>query len=59
MRKRAMGLELTINKSDGVRNDKKKKSDGVTVHSEKKTNGVTAKKESYGVSVDHEKRAMR
>ena len=31
-----MGLELTINKSDGGRNDKKKKSDGVTVQSKKK-----------------------
>ena len=45
---------MKIDKSDGVRNDQKKKSDGMTVHSEKKTDGVTAKKESYGVSVDHE-----
>ena len=43
-----------------MRNDQKKKSDRVTVHSEKKTDEVTAeKKESDGVSVDHEKRAMR
>ena len=40
-----------------MRNDQKKNSDGVTVHSEKKTDGVTAKKESYGVSVDHEKKS--
>ena len=39
-----------------MRNDQKKKSDGGRVHSEKKTDGVTAKKESSGVSVDHEKK---
>ena len=48
---------MTINKSDGVRNDQKNKSDGVTVQSEKRTEWVTAKKESYGVSDDHEKKS--
>ena len=35
MIKEAMGLELTIRKSDGVRVDNEKKSDGVRVHHEK------------------------
>ena len=35
MRKRAIGLEFTITKSDGVRVDHEKKSDGVRVHHEK------------------------
>ena len=40
-------------------NNQKKKRNGVTVHSEKNTDGVTAKKESYGESVDHEKKERR
>ena len=39
-----------------MRKNQKKKSNGVTVHSEKNTDGLTAKKESYGESVDHEKK---
>ena len=40
MRKGAMGCELTMKKSDGVRVDNEKKSDGVRVDYEKKTDGV-------------------
>ena len=49
MRKRAIGWELTIKKSDGVR-----------VHNEKKSNGVRVpyEKKSDGVRVDHIKRGM-
>ena len=35
MRERAMGCELTIRRSDGVRVDHKKKTDGVRVRHEK------------------------
>ena len=37
MRKRAMGWEIAMRKSDGVRVDPKKKSDGVRIHHEKKS----------------------
>ena len=52
MRKRAMGYELTIKKSDGVTNDQKKRSDGVRVDDEKKSDGVRVyqKKERWGDS---------
>ena len=39
MRKRAMGGEFTIRKSNGVRVEHEKKSDGVRVHHEKKSHG--------------------
>ena len=39
MRKRAMGLELTITKSNVVRVDNEKTSDGVRVHNEKERCG--------------------
>ena len=39
MRKRAMGLELTITKSDVVRVDNEKTSDGVRVHQKKERSG--------------------
>ena len=39
MRQRAMGLEFTIRKSNGVRVHHEKKSDGVRVHHEKKSDG--------------------
>ena len=37
MRRRAMGWEFTMRKSDGVRVDPEKKSDGVRIHHEKKS----------------------
>ena len=40
MRKRAMGWEFTMRKSDGVRVDIEKKSDGVRIHHEKKSDRV-------------------
>ena len=40
MRKRAMGWEFTMRKSDGVRVDTEKKSDGVKIHHEKKSDRV-------------------
>ena len=49
MIKEAMGLELTMRKSDGVRVDNEKKSDGVSVDYKKKTDVVR---------VDHKKREM-
>ena len=39
MRERAMGLEITIRKSDGLRVHHEKKSDGVRVHHERKSDG--------------------
>ena len=39
MRERAMGLEFTIRKSNGVRVHHEKKSDRVRVHHEKKSDG--------------------
>ena len=39
MRKRAMGREFTIRKSNGVRVHHEKKSDGVKVHHDKKSDG--------------------
>ena len=39
MIKEAMGLELTMRKSDGVRVDNEKKSDGVRVHHKKERRG--------------------
>ena len=40
MRRRAMGWEFTMRKSDGVRVDHEKKSDGVRIHHEKKSDRV-------------------
>ena len=40
MRKTAMGYEITIRKSNGVRVHLEKKSDRVTVDYEKKSDGV-------------------
>ena len=40
MIKEAMGLELTMRKSDGVSVDHEKKSDGVRGHHERKSHGV-------------------
>ena len=40
MRKRAMGLEFTIRKSDGASVHYERKSAGVRVHHEKKSDGV-------------------
>ena len=40
MRKRAMGLEFTMRKSNRVRVHHEKKSDGARVDHEKKSNGV-------------------
>ena len=40
MRKRAMGWEFTIKKSDRVRDDHEKKSDGVRVDHERKSDRV-------------------
>ena len=39
MRKRAMGREFTIRKSNGVRVHHEKKSNGVKVHHDKKSDG--------------------
>ena len=52
MRKRAMGCEFTMRKSDGVRVDQEKKRDGGKVEKEKKSNGLKFyhKKERWGES---------
>ena len=52
MRKRAIGSELTMRKSDGVRVDHEKKSDGVRVHYERKSDGMRVRheKEQWGES---------
>ena len=39
MRKRAMGGEFTIRKSDGIRVHHNKQSDGVRTHHEKESDG--------------------
>ena len=39
MRKRGIGLEFTIRKSDGVKVHYEKKSNGVRVHHERKSDG--------------------
>ena len=54
---RAMGLEFTIRKSDGVRVHNEKKSDGVRVYHERKSNGVRVhhEKKSNGVKLHPEK----
>ena len=41
MRKRAIGRQFTMRKSDGVRVHHRTRSDGVRVHHEKKSEGVT------------------
>ena len=48
MRKRAMGWEFTMRKSDGIRVHHEKKSNGLRTHHEKESNGVR---------VDHEKKS--
>ena len=40
MSERAMGLEITIRKRDGMRVHHEKNTDGVRVHHEKKSDGV-------------------
>ena len=53
MRKRAMGIELTMRKSDGVTVHHEKKSDEVRVHYERKSDGVVVhyEKERWGESL--------
>ena len=53
MRKRAMGREFTITKSDGVRVDHERKSDGVKFDHVKRSDGVRVhhKKERWGDSL--------
>ena len=52
MRKRAIGSEFTMRKSDGVRVDNKTKRDGVRVYYEKKSDGIRVhhKKERWAES---------
>ena len=52
MKKKAMGGELTIRKSDGVTVHHEKKSDEVRVHYERKSDGVRVhyEKERWGES---------
>ena len=49
---RAMGLEFTIRRNDGVRVHHERKSDGVRVHDERKSDGVRVhhEKERWGES---------
>ena len=48
MRKRAMGCEFTMRKSDGVRVDHEKKRNGLRVDHEKKSDGVIVHHEKEG-----------
>ena len=50
MRERAMGGDLTIRKSNGVRLHHDKKGNGVTVHHKRKSDGgeLTIRKRSMG-----------
>ena len=52
MRKRAMGCDFTMRKSDGVSVPHEKKSDGLRLHHERKSDGVRVhhEKERWGAS---------